>query len=279
MLNSPSKLNARGSESEPNVGDLPVVDVAGELGRVLVLLVLGLERADAHAVLLAEHDQAAHADVRHHLLEVAGVVPHQLLEDQPAGGVHVAVDLELVIVAAELELRDRVLAPLARDQAQRLVVHRRVEHVGAARELGQLTRQGPVVRVQRAFRRARVVLEALLELARDGGLRGADRAVQQDDAALGAVALRRALQHVHQPHQRDVETEHGVLAAVRAVLEELVPDQLLLVVDVLLDTVRQHHVVEALVRIARDLRRLANQRQVVLEGPLPGELFVRGVVL
>jgi hypothetical protein len=36
------------------LGDLPVVDVAGELGRVLVLLVLGLEGADADAVLLAE---------------------------------------------------------------------------------------------------------------------------------------------------------------------------------------------------------------------------------
>jgi hypothetical protein len=33
--------------------DLAVVDVAGELGGVLVLLVLGLERADADAVLLA----------------------------------------------------------------------------------------------------------------------------------------------------------------------------------------------------------------------------------
>ena len=44
------------------LGDLPVVDVAGELGRVLVLLVLRLERADADAVLLAE-DEAPHADV------------------------------------------------------------------------------------------------------------------------------------------------------------------------------------------------------------------------
>jgi hypothetical protein len=54
MLNSPSKLKARGSESEPKSGDLPVVDVAGELGGVLVLLVLGLEGADADAVLLGE---------------------------------------------------------------------------------------------------------------------------------------------------------------------------------------------------------------------------------
>ena len=40
------------------LGDFAIVDVAGELGGVLVLLVLGLEGADADAVLLAE-DQAA----------------------------------------------------------------------------------------------------------------------------------------------------------------------------------------------------------------------------
>ncbi len=44
------------------LGDLAVVDVAGELGRVLVLLVLGLEGADADAVLLAQM-QALHPDV------------------------------------------------------------------------------------------------------------------------------------------------------------------------------------------------------------------------
>ena len=39
------------------LGDLAVVDVAGQFGRVLVLLVLRLEGADADAVLLGE-DQA-----------------------------------------------------------------------------------------------------------------------------------------------------------------------------------------------------------------------------
>ena len=62
MLNSPSKLNARGSRVGAVLGDLAVVDVAGELGRVLVLLVLRLEGADADAVLLGE-DQAPDADV------------------------------------------------------------------------------------------------------------------------------------------------------------------------------------------------------------------------
>ena len=55
MLNSPSKLKARGSRVGAVLGDLAVVDVAGQLGRVLVLFVLRLERADADAVLLGEH--------------------------------------------------------------------------------------------------------------------------------------------------------------------------------------------------------------------------------
>ncbi len=47
------------------LGDLAVVDVAGQLGRVLVLLVLGLEGADADAVLLGQ-DQAVDLDVLEH---------------------------------------------------------------------------------------------------------------------------------------------------------------------------------------------------------------------
>ena len=51
--------------------------------------------------------EALDADVRHHLLEVAAVVAHQLLEDEPARRVDVAVDLDLEVVVAELELVDR----------------------------------------------------------------------------------------------------------------------------------------------------------------------------
>ena len=76
------------------LGDLPVVDVAGQLGRVLVLLVLGLERADADAVLLGQ-DQAPHPHVLDHLRPVAFVVRHQLAEDQAAGRVEVAFDVDV----------------------------------------------------------------------------------------------------------------------------------------------------------------------------------------
>ena len=44
--------------------------------------------------------------------------------------------------------------------------------------------------------------------------------MQQDDALLGAVALGGALEDVDQLHQRAVEAEDRVLAAVVAVVEE-----------------------------------------------------------
>ncbi len=58
--------------------DLTVVDVARELGRVLVLLILWLEGADADPVLLAEHE-TADLHVTHDLHPVAVVVAHELL--------------------------------------------------------------------------------------------------------------------------------------------------------------------------------------------------------
>ena len=53
-------------------GDLPVVDVAGQLGRVLVLLVLRLERADPDTVLL-RNQEALHHDMVDHVGPVAPV--------------------------------------------------------------------------------------------------------------------------------------------------------------------------------------------------------------
>ena len=64
--------------------------------------------------------------------------------------------------------------------------------------------------------RARVLLDALLEEARDRALRRPDGAVQENDAPLRAVAFRGGLEHVHEAHQRDVEAEDRVGAAVLA---------------------------------------------------------------
>jgi hypothetical protein len=99
--------------------------------------------------------------------------------------------------------------------------------------------------------------------------------VQQDDALLRAVALGRGLEHVDQPHERDVEPEDGVLAVVELVLEEVVADELLLGVGVLLGAVADDHVVATLVGVARDLGLVLDDGEVLLERPLPGELPVQ----
>ena len=63
------------------------------------------------------------------------------------------------------------------------------------------------------------------------------------------------------------------------VLEEVVADELLLVVDVLLGAVADDHVVDALERVARDLRALADDLEVVLEGAFPRKIAVELEVL
>ena len=174
----------------------------------------------------------------------------------------------------DAQLDQRLVAPLDRDQAQRLLVHRALEQRRPAGDVLQRLGQHPLVGVERALGRARVLLEAALDEARDGRLRAADRPVQQDHAPLGAVALGRALQHADQPHERDVEAVDGVAPAVVLVLEEVVADEPLLVVDVLFLAVGQDHVVDALERGAGHRRVLADQVEVVLEGARPVELGV-----
>jgi hypothetical protein len=63
--------------------DLPVVEVAGQLRRVLVLLVLGLEGADPDPVLLGEDEPLDH-DVTDELFPAPLVLSEEVLERLPA---------------------------------------------------------------------------------------------------------------------------------------------------------------------------------------------------
>jgi len=260
------------------LGDAAEVDLAGELRRVLVLLVLGLEGADADAVLLAD-EQPLDADVLDDLRPVTFVVLEQLVEDEAARGIELAADVRAVAIALEPELRDRALAPLGRDELERLLVHRRREGLVAGGEVAELGRDHPLVREQRALGRAAVLLDALLEQAHDRALRGADRAVQQQDALLGSEAHRGGLEHRDQSHQRDVEAEDRIAAAVGLVVEEAKVRDLLLVVDVLLAAVADDHVVQPLVGGPCDARILPHDLEVVLERPAPVQVFVLLVIL
>ena len=75
-------------------GDLAIVDVAGQLGRVLVLFVLGLEGADPDAILLRE-DQPAHADVVDDAAPISAVLLHPLVEHLTAERAKLSFDRDL----------------------------------------------------------------------------------------------------------------------------------------------------------------------------------------
>jgi hypothetical protein len=96
-------------------------------GRVLVLLVLGLERADADAVLL-DRIRRRTLHVLDDLTPVARVLGEQLAEDQPASRVQIASMCTCGLPAAFMPRSvSAPVAPLRRNQAQRLLVHRALE--------------------------------------------------------------------------------------------------------------------------------------------------------
>ncbi len=251
------------------LGDLAVVDVAGQLGGILVLLVLGLEGTDADTILFRQH-QAAHLHVPHHLGPVAVIAPHEFVELESARRAQLALHRHPEGTVGQLfvYLPQNLFAQRIRDEVQRLLVHGAVDVALAFRGL-----VAPPEGVQRALGRAGVVLDPLLEQAHHGALGAAHRPVQQQDALLRAVALRRRLEDVDHLHQRLLEPVDGVGALVLDIVEELVAQCLALVLGVLLHTVRHDHVVHALERRARDARATHDQLEIVVEGPRPVQLL------
>ena len=78
--------------------------------------------------------------------------------------------------------------------------------------------------------------------------------MQQEDALLGAVAVGRGLEVVDEAHQRPVEAEHRVAAAVDGIVEQPVVGVPLVLARVVGGAVGQDHVVEPLVGVARHPR-------------------------
>src|SRR5262249_36902620 len=107
-------------------GNLAIVDIAGQLGRVLILLVLWLEGANADAVLLAE-DQAIDLDLLGKHAGNVAVVPGQaLVEHIAAVRAQFALNLNLgpLGITARVQLVEYARAQILRDQAKRVAVHR-----------------------------------------------------------------------------------------------------------------------------------------------------------
>ncbi len=258
-------------------GDLPIVDVAGEFRGVLVFLVLGLERADADAVLLGE-DEAAHADVAEDARPVALVAFHAFVEHLAAERAEVALDgnlVEDVLDRAGVERFEDGGALVDGNQMQRFLVHRAIGVSIRAVEPFLTPAEG----VERAFVGFGVRFQAFLQEPRDGAFGAADGAVQEQDAALGAVALRGAHQDVDEVLEGFLQAEDRVLAVVDGILEELVARQFFLVDGDLVHAVAEDHVVDALVRGARDFGVGPHDVQIFAERAVPVFLLVIGAVL
>ena len=250
------------------LGDLAIIDVAGQFRAVLVLFVLGLEGADATAVLLGE-DEPLDLDVLDDFLPLAVVHVHQIGEDFAAEGADLAVEANLSAVGQLLiDGFQDLLAGLARYEQQRLFVHGAFEIMLSLITIGQ-ARQTPGIGVALSDVGAAVILKTLLEQSGDGRFAGSDGTMQQEDALLGAVALRGRLEEVHQLHQRAFQPEDGVRAFFERVGKEVVPGVLLLELGVRLGTVGEDHVINALESVARDIGCLGDNVQVLRERAFP----------
>ena len=93
------------------LGDFAVVDVARELGRVLVLLVLRLERADADAVFLTQQN-ALHAHILHNPAPIAVVLLQPLVVRKAAKRIELAVDVDAGIILTATFVQFRRQHPL-----------------------------------------------------------------------------------------------------------------------------------------------------------------------
>src|SRR5207249_2413244 len=105
--------------------------------------------------------------------------------------------------------------------------------------------------------------------AGDSAFGRADGAVQQEHAALGAIALSRGFKGVDQLDKGAVQAIDAVAMLDGKISEEVVADNLLLVFINLLGAMRKNHVVKALIRRTRHVGVFADDVQILLETPLP----------
>jgi len=207
------------------------------------------------------------------LLPAPFVLGQEVLERLPAIRAEAARVEDAVVAWRQptVDLRVHRVLALQRDQVQRVLVHRApLDGLVPDRVEVRL----PPERVERAFRLARVLLGALLEEARDGGLRRAHRAVQEQDALFRPVAEGGGLDVVDEPHERGIEAEHGVAPVVHGIVEEPIVRVALVLAGVLRHPVREDHVVEPLVGVTRHPRAPCSRRACPSSAArdIPGDL-------
>jgi hypothetical protein len=98
--------------------------------------------------------------------------------------------------------------------------------------------------------------------------------MEQQNTALSPVAVGGGFERVDQLHEDAVEAEDGVVVFQSESIEEAVANEALLGFAQVFGAVRQNHIVEALVRVARDFWVLTDYVEVLLEAPFPVDLAV-----
>jgi hypothetical protein len=93
--------------------------------------------------------------------------------------------------------------------------------------------------------------------------------VQEQHAAFTSIAERRALENVHQFHERLGETENGVAAFVFEVFEEGIVDEVFFAPLDRLAALRKDHVVQPLEGVARDAGVLPDDIEIIGKRTLP----------
>jgi len=181
--------------------ELRVVHVSGQLGLVLVLLVLGLEGLDAVPAVLAG-DEADDLDVvvEDGLQVVVVVVGQEFVHVELAGRVEGLLVAQRV-GASRRSLRSSMICWRCSfgEQHQRVLVHRGGDGVVVGvLVVDDRTEVRPPERVQPPLLLGGVVLVVASHLPVDVGLAGADGTEQEDDALLRSEATSAALDLVHE---------------------------------------------------------------------------------
>ena len=178
-----------------------------------------------------------------------------------------------MLAAVFVQLRFDVGAKPLGEEVQRLLIHRApMDRLGV---FGIFV-VDPAERVEGPVVGGRIALQALFHQPGDRALAAAHRTVQQQHAALDAIAGRSAFERVDQVMQGPVQPEYGIFAVVVGIVEEAVVEVLLATFLAHVHSVRENHVVEPLIRGPRHFGLLANDVQVLGERADPilaAELF------
>ncbi len=205
----------------------------------------------------------------HDLEPVAFVAAREFPVHLAAGGAKIAfhLDLEFRIGAAAHQFLDELAALVGRNEVQRFFSHGARQFVADHLEhffFDVICDVDPCECVHGAFGFAGVFLQTLFQQTHHGTFCAADRAVQQNHTAFRPVVAGGGFKGIDQVGKALIDTVHGIAPIVGVIPEETVARDLLLVLDVLLDAVRDDHVVNPLERVPRHARTFLDELEIVL---------------